>query len=176
MNYAVQGKSYPAYSRDEICEQVPSLRRRFTSYKQYADATLADCFDEQQLKQARRHSINEVRTLVLENTGRDLTPRRLPLLAQNAPVYAMLADDFDRNGTRDLLLLGNNSTMRLRIGKVDANIGTVLLNRGNWRFEPAAPEQTGLLLRGDVRDVKRAGPFVFVGINNDNLRVFRTGD
>lgn len=173
MNYAVQGKSYPAYSRDEICEQVPSLRKRFTTYKAYADATLETCFDEQQLRQAKSKQINELRTLVLENTGDDLVPHELPKVAQYAPVYSILADDFDHNGTTDLLLMGNNSRMRLRIGKVDANHGVVLSNLGNWQFREVSSAQTGLFVRGDVRDVKRVGEYVLIGVNGQKLLTFK---
>lgn len=173
MNYTVQGKSYPAYSRDEICEQVPSLRKRFTTYRAYADATLETCFDEQQLRQAKTKKMTELRTLVLENTGGDWVPHELPLAAQYAPVYGILADDLDVNGTTDLLLTGNNSRMRLRIGKVDANYGVVLSNRGNWQFSEVSPAQTGLFVRGDVRDVKRVDQYVVIGVNNKKLLTFK---
>jgi len=169
MSYAIQGKVYPAYSRDEICEQVPSLRKRFTNYKAYADATLEQCFDEQQLRQARQKQIAELRTLVLENDNGKLVPHALPLAAQYAPVYGILAGDFDKNGTTDLLLMGNNARLRLRIGKVDANHGLVLSNRGGWRFEAMTPDQTGLFVRGDVRDVKKVGNTIMMGVSGQSL-------
>ena len=173
MSYAVQGKVYPAYSRDEICEQVPSLRKRFTTYKAYADASLEACFDEQQLRQAKSKQIIELRTLVLENKAGTLVPHALPLSAQYAPVYAILTDDFDHNGKTDLLLMGNNSRMRLRIGKVDANHGLVLSNRGNWQFDEVSSAKTGLFVRGDVRDIKKAGQQVIVGVNGRKALTFR---
>jgi hypothetical protein len=171
MSYAVQGKVYPAYSRDELCEQVPTLRKRFTTYKAYADASLANCFDEQQLSQAKSRRITELQTLVLENKAGMLVPHPLPLSAQSAPVYAILTDDFDGNGTTDLLLMGNNSRMRLRIGKVDANHGLILSNQGNWQFSAVLPEKTGLYVRGDVRDVKKVGNQLIVGVNGQRALV-----
>ena len=174
MSYAVQGKVYPAYSRDEICEQVPSLRKRFTTYKAYADASLEVCFDEQQLRQAKTRRINELRTLVLENKAGTFVPHALPLVAQYAPVYAILTDDFDRNGTTDLLLMGNNSRMRLRIGKVDANHGVVLNNRGNWQFDEVSSARTGLFVRGDVRDVKKVGQQLVIGVSGQKVLTFIT--
>lgn len=172
MSYAVQGKLYPAYSRDEICEQLPSLRKQFTDYKSYANATLEQCFTEQQLKQAGQKQLTELRTLVLENNKGTLVPHPLPRAAQYAPVYGILTDDFDQNGTTDLLLMGNNSTMRLRIGKVDANHGLVLSNRGAWKFDEVPSGQTGLFVRGDVRDVKKVGKTIVVGIAGQKLLTF----
>ncbi|WP_461050341.1 VCBS repeat-containing protein [Spirosoma arcticum] len=173
MSYAVQGKMYPAYSRDEICEQLPSLRKRFTTYKAYADASLEACFDEQQLRQAKTRHITELRTLVLENKAGTFVPHALPLSAQYAPVYAILTDDIDRNGTIDLLLMGNNSRMRLRIGKVDANHGVVLSNRGNWQFDEIPSSRTGLFIRGDVCDVKKVGQQLLVGVNGQKVLTLR---
>ncbi len=172
MSYAVQGTVYPAYSRDELCEQVPTLRKRFTTYKAYADASLTNCFDAQQLKQAKSKRITELQTIVLENKSGTLVPHALPLPAQAAPVYAILTDDFDRNGTTDLLLMGNNSRMRLRIGKIDANHGLVLSNKGNWEFTEVSPEKTGLYVRGDVRDIKKAGNQLIVGVNGQQALTF----
>ena len=174
MSYLIDGKVHPAYSRDEICEQVPSLRKRFTTYQAYADATLENCFDEQQLQQAKQLQINELRTLVLENDNGTFVPHPLPMVAQYAPVYSMLADDFDKSGTTDLLLMGNNSQMRLRIGKVDANHGLLLSNRGGWQFSEVSSARTGLFVRGDVRDVKRVGSIVLIGICNGKLQSFKT--
>ncbi|GAB4015351.1 VCBS repeat-containing protein [Spirosoma koreense] len=177
MSYSIQGKVYPAYSRDEICEQLPSLRKRFTTYKAYADARIENCFDEQQLRQAKTKRINELRTLVLENRNGVLVPHALPLAAQYAPVFGILADDFDHNGTTDLLLMGNNSRMRLRIGKVDANHGVLLSNQRNWQFSEMSSAKTGLYVQGDVRDVKKVNKYVVVGINGQNVLTFkpRTG-
>ncbi|RAK02203.1 VCBS repeat protein [Larkinella arboricola] len=173
MNYYIQGKSYPAYSRDEIGEQMPSLRKIFTNYQTYSDATIDQFFAPDVLQKAQKKTINEVKTLVLENRDGELVPRPLPLQAQYAPVYGILAHDFDRDGRPDLLLMGNNSTMRLRIGKIDANHGVLLNNRGNWQFMPVSSTTSGIFVKGDVRDVKMVGDYVLVGVNNRPLRVFR---
>ena len=173
MSYLIDGKVHPAYSRDEICEQMPSLRKRFTTYQAYADATLENCFDEQQLQQAQKLQINELRTLVLENDNGTFVPHALPMVAQYAPVYGILTDDFDKNGTTDLLLMGNNSRMRLRIGKVDANHGLVLSNRGGWQFSEVSSAKTGLFVRGDVRDVERVGSTLLIGVCNGKLQSFK---
>jgi hypothetical protein len=179
MNYYIQGKSYPAHTRDEIGEQMPTLRKTFTNYQLYANATIDQFADASTLKRANHRTINELRTLVLENrigeTGNsELIPHELPQPAQYAPVYAILPQDFNRDGRPDLLLMGNNSMFRLRIGKADANQGVMLLNRGNWQFDYVPPAQSGLSIKGDIRDVKRVGSYILVGQNNNKLLTFST--
>ena len=172
MSYFIQGKSYPAYTRDEVGDQVTSLRRAFTTYAAYSTATIDQFFDQSVLQQAKKKTINEIRTLVLENKNGELVPHPLPQMAQVAPVYSILAEDFDHDGKKDLLLLGNNSYFRLRLGKVDANHGVLLRNKGAFQFEAVFPNKTGLFITGDVRDAKRVGNFLLVGQCNGPLRAF----
>ncbi|MBO0931126.1 VCBS repeat-containing protein [Fibrella aquatilis] len=172
MNYFIQGKSYPAYTRDEVGDQVTSLRRTFTTYAAYSTATIDQFFDQSVLQQAHKERISELRTLVLENKNGELVPHALPQSAQEAPVCSILAEDFDHDGKRDLLLLGNNSYFRLRLGKVDANHGLLLRNKGAFQFETVPPAQTGLFITGDVRDAKRVGNMLLIGQCNGPLRTF----
>jgi len=86
-------------------------------------------------------------------------------------VYAIGITDFDHDGKKDILLAGNNSKFRLRIGKVDANYGVVLLNKGNFNFKNVSVSQSGIYLRGDVRETKIIDSFMFVGVNNEKVRV-----
>ncbi|MBO0938012.1 VCBS repeat-containing protein [Fibrella sp. HMF5335] len=172
MNYFIQGKSYPAYTRDEVGDQVTSLRRTFTTYAAYSTATIDQFFDQSVLQQAHKEIINELRTIVLENANGELLPHVLPQPAQVAPVYSILAEDFDHDGKKDLLLLGNNSYFRLRLGKVDANHGVLLHNNGAFQFQTVPPDKTGLFITGDVRDAKRVGNSLLIGQCNGPLQTF----
>lgn len=174
MTYYIQGKAYPAHTRDEVGDQVTSLRRTFQTYAAYSTATLDQFFDASALEHARKAEINETRTLVLENKNGELLPHALPQSAQYAPVCAILPDDVNHDGRPDLLLMGNSSYLRLRLGKVDANHGVLLKNKGNFQFETISPAQSGLFITGDVRDLKQVGRYVLVGECNGPLRVLRT--
>ena len=181
MSYYIQGKSYPAYTRDEVGDQVTSLRRTFTTYAAYSTATIDQFFDQSVVQQAKKETINEIRTLVLENRDGELVPHALPQMAQEAPVYSIVAEDFDHDGKKDLLLMGNNSYFRLRLGKVDANHGLLLRNRGGskgdpFQFETVPPAKTGLFIRGDIRDAKQVGNFLLVGQCNGPLQAFELGN
>lgn len=176
MTYYIQGKAYPAHTRDEIGDQVTSLRRTFQTYAAYSTATLDQFFDPSVLERAQKREINETRTLVLENRDGQFVPHHLPPAAQYAPIFTVLAEDLDHDGKRDLLLMGNNSKLRLRLGKVDANHGLVLRNKGNFEFDTMPMTQSGLFVNGDVRDVKRVGPYVLVGQCDGPLKAFKINE
>ncbi|MBC8110800.1 MAG: VCBS repeat-containing protein [Verrucomicrobia bacterium] len=174
INYYIQGKSYPACSRDEISEQTPAFRKKFTSYQAFSTAETATMLDESQAKKTKKLTINTLKTWVLENKNGQLIPHELPLQTQVAPVYAIAVADMNANGLPDLILSGNNSKLRMRLGgKTDANHGVLLINRGNWKFEYVPALQTALNLRGDVRSFVQVGDYWFAGINNEEVKIFK---
>ncbi|HEX6193388.1 MAG TPA: VCBS repeat-containing protein [Chitinophagaceae bacterium] len=175
--FYLQGKSYPYVSRDELLDQVYPMRRKFTSYKSYADATLTDIYPASELETASRLQATHLATTLFENKDGQFVARSLPLQAQFSPVYRILAEDYNSDGKIDLLLLGNNDNVRLKMGKMDANFGTVLLNNGDGSYRYSKPTETGLLVVGDVKDaaiVKIEGKSILViGINNSGWMNYR---
>jgi hypothetical protein len=164
------GKNVPAFSRDELTGQLVFLKKRFPNYKSYAEATVEEVFTAPERRGARRLEANRFQTSYLENRGGTFAFRALPVEAQFAPVYAIGAMDLNGDGHRDLLLGGNLEKTRVFNGKYDANYGVALLGDGKGHFTYLPQTQSGLSLRGDVRDVTvlagKAGPRVVFWVNN----------
>lgn len=170
----VQGKSYPHASRDELLDQVGMLRKRFTNYDSYANATLTDVFTADELKDARRLTANEFRTTCLVSTaGGKLTEKPLPMSAQIAPVFTLTTLDYDHDGHKDLLLCGNTAQTRLRFGRSDANAGVLLRGDGRGGFAAVPQQRSGFGLVGDVRSVLPVGNTLLFGINQQPVRAYR---
>jgi hypothetical protein len=169
----LQGRSYPYVSRDELLDEIYSMRRKFTSYRSYADATITDIFPADELKSATHLKTTCLETIIFENKDGVFFPRSMPLQAQFSPVYKILVDDVNKDGKPDILLFGNNEYPRLKIGKLDANFGTVLLNDGKGNFKYAGSSQTGLFVAGDVKDASmimvKEKKYLLIGINNGEL-------
>jgi enediyne biosynthesis protein E4 len=169
--YYVQGRSYPLVSRDEALNQMIPLRKKFTDYRSYADATIQDILTPEQLKQATTLSASTFSSVVLQNKGDGTFAwHELPVEAQFAPVYAISLVDVDGDGLKDLILGGNQSYTRIKIGKMDANYGMVLRNKGKFKFAYVPQWQSGLQVTGDVRDIavlkKAKGTQLLFGRNN----------
>ncbi|MEO8763828.1 MAG: VCBS repeat-containing protein [Ginsengibacter sp.] len=175
--YYINGRSYPFVSRDELLDEIYPLRRKFTSYKSYADATLEDIFGEEELKEASRLKATHLATTYFENVNGHFIEKALPVQAQFSPVYKIVVHDWNKDGFDDLLLLGNNEYPRLKIGKMDANFGTVLLNDGKGDFHFIPNKEAGLLLAGDVKDAAiiqvKGDPYLLIGINDGALVNFK---
>lgn len=178
LTYFIQGQSYPLVSRDEALNQVFSLRKKFTDYKSYAEATMEDIFSPEELQKARKLKAETFSSVVLENNGDGTFAwHNLPPEAQFAPVYAVALLDVDGDGLKDLLLGGNQTFTRIRIGKMDGNYGMLFRNLGNCNFSYIPQYKSGLSVVGDVRDIividKQGTPILLFGRNNDTIVEYR---
>lgn len=154
MCYYIQGKSYPALSRDEMLDQLPVLRKKFNDYASYSTATINDLFSESELSTAKKLIANNMASCYIENKGGKFEIKPLPLQAQFSPVYAIHSIDVNKDGNLDLLLAGNLEKVRVAIGKFDANHGMLFLGNGKGGFEYVPQTQSGFAIRGDVRDIQ----------------------
>ena len=172
----VDGVSYPTASRDEMLGQVNLLKRRFTDYASYADATVEDLFTEAERAGALELEATTFASTVFENEGGRFVARPLPVEAQVAPVHAVLVGDLDRDGTTDILLAGNEFGMRAQDGPFDAGRGLFLRGGDGLQFTPVDPGTSGFFAPGDVRALRLVttprGSVVLVGASDEPMEVF----
>jgi hypothetical protein len=169
-NFYIQGKSYPFVSRDELNEQIYPMRRKFNSYKAYADATINDIFSAEDLAKAGKLSVSEIKTTLFINHDGKFKTADLPIEAQFSAVNQILTGDFDHDGLTDILLLGNHSDNRLKLGSFDANYGCLLKGDGKGGFKYVNQPSSGLSVTGDVKSA------VEIKINNTNYLLIGLSD
>ncbi len=171
----IQGKSYPYLTRDELLEQVPTKRPKFTSYDSYSNATLTDIFGEDELKDAKKLEANCLKTvLLIQNTQGKFEEKALPIEVQFAPIYTIIVTDYDKDGKKDLVMCGNLNKARLKFGKYDANYGLLLKGDGKGQFISIPQRQSGFNLQGDVRSALLMKDQILFGINQQGIRAFKT--
>lgn len=176
-NFYIQGKSYPFVSRDELNEQIYPMRKKFGSYRDYSNATMTDIFSPAELAQAGKLTVNETRTVCLLRRGGKFIPAPLPLQAQFSMVTKIVAGDFNRDGTTDLLLLGNHSDNRLKLGSLDANYGCLLAGDGKGGFTYICQPKAGLSATGDVKSADevtvQGKKYIFIAASGEKLQFYR---
>ncbi|HMG66195.1 MAG TPA: VCBS repeat-containing protein, partial [Chitinophagaceae bacterium] len=145
-------KEYPAMNRDDIVSQLPSLKKKFLTYKDFANADIHEMFTEDQMKDALVLHANNFRSCYMENKGNgkfELHP--LPVLAQMAPLDGMVVDDFNNDGNLDVAIAGNDYGNEVADGRYDAMNGLVLLGDGKGDFSAESIMQSGLFFPGDAK-------------------------
>ncbi|WP_276503617.1 VCBS repeat-containing protein [Terrimonas pollutisoli] len=176
--YYIQGKSYPMPSRDEMTDQVVSLRQKFPTYDSYSDAGIQDILTPEQLQTVKTLKADFFETVWFENRNGVFVQHSLPVQASYAPVYAIGIDDYDHDGKKDILLAGNIEHTRIKIGKIDANYGVLLKGDGLGHFTYMPQVESGLNIKGCVRSVvpitnSQKEKIVVFGVNNQLPVVYR---
>jgi hypothetical protein len=176
-NFYIQGKSYPFVSRDELNEQMYSMRRKFSSYKAYADATINDMFSADELAKAGKLTVNDTKTALFINSDGKFKPAPLPIQAQFSAVSQILTGDFEHDGNTDILLLGNHSDNRLKLGSFDANYGCLLKGDGKGGFVYVNQPVSGLSVIGDVKSAVETKidnvPYLLIGLSDGPLQFYK---
>ncbi len=100
--------------------------------------------------------------------------------AQFSKVYGAVADDFDNDGQKDILIAGNFFSYKTELGKDDAGLGLLLKGTGNRTFKAIDPAESGCYIDGDVRamtEIKTAsGKLLIIGKNNDKAQVLKLNE
>jgi hypothetical protein len=173
------GVSYPLALRDDLVRVLPVFEARYPTYESYAQQTVADIFPTADLANAvLKQAYTFATTLVRNNGEGSFTLVPLPLEAQLAPVYGILAAELDGDGTLDLLLAGNFDGVEPKIGRMSASYGLFLRGDGGGGFTPIRTSESGFLVPGQARDIQRIGTrqgdVYVVTRNDDRPLIFRT--
>ena len=110
--------------RDDLVGVLPFLRERYPTYESYAEQTVADIFTATELADAvQKETFTFATSLARNNGDGSFTLVPLPLEAQLAPVYGILAAELDGDGVLDLLLAGNFDGVKPEIGRLAGSFG-----------------------------------------------------
>ena len=175
--YKTDGKAYPFPLYGDLIGEIPSLKKQMLLYRDYAGKPLDQIFSKAQLDDAEVHEVDQTQTCVFYYQGNDQFKQvPLPVRAQFAPVFAILVADLNKDHRPDLLLGGNFYGLKPESGRYDASFGVTMIQDSNRHFIFAAPASTGILLKGEVRDIQiaktTAGFDIIVARNNDSLQLF----
>ena len=167
----------PGISRDAWAVQMPSIRNAFDQNSRYATATMDQVFTPQMMQGAAVLPCREAESGYFENDGSGhFTFHAFPAEAQEAPVNAIVATDINGDGFPDLVLAGNEYQSNVMAGRMDASYGLLLINDGKGRFSAVPPPTSGLILEGDVKDLKLVTTgrqlVLLAAINDADMRAF----
>lgn len=170
---------YTFESLDELILQVRSLGEKFNSYEDFAVTPVNEMIDQQLLNEAVQRDLHMTYSVILENSGEGFfNIRKLPLLAQLAPLMDSGSGDFNGDGNHDLLLAGNLYDVKPGMGgRQDASRGLMITGNGNGDFTPLEFSESGFLVEGEARKIRIIGgangsKMVLVARYNDGPLLF----
>jgi hypothetical protein len=181
ISYYNNGKAYPLALRDDLMRSLTFLKDRYSNYRDYARQTVADVFPRKDLDEAVVKNAYTFATSLVKNNGDgSFTMVPLPLETQIAPVYGILAVDFEGNGNTGVLMAGNFEGVKPELGNMSAGYGVYMRGDGKGHFTPVRELESGFLVPGQARDIQRVrtrnGSAYIVSRNNDRPLIFRASN
>ena len=177
MAYYDGTKIKPLVLKDVMVKHMPILKKKFLYASAYADAEMADIWPQSALDNALNLFCYDLETCWWENQGGKFVRHALPRQVQASVVQGILADDFNGDGSIDLLLAGNKHGFEVETGPCDAGTGVLLANDGRGNFRWASNLESGFWAEKELRDLALLrGPngkrFIVAANNNGPVQIF----
>lgn len=177
LSYYEGKRQLPLRGRECSTQQIPGIANKFENYKKFANADLIDIYTEDKLEGGLHFKAETFASLYVENLGNTTFKReKLPNEAQFSSINAVLVNDYDKDGTNDVLLAGNLFASEAETPRNDASIGLLLKNTNN-KLEPVALKTSGFLAKNDAKNMSEISidgkKCILVANNNSKLQVFK---
>lgn len=179
LTYYLNHSEYSFADQDELQRQLPFIKRNYLYAEDFAKASLSQVFSEEKLKTSKVLSADNFASSLLLNTGNDdFSLKALPWLAQLSVYRDGIVINANNDALPDILLVGNFYDNNIKMGRNDADYGTILLNKGNGNFQ--CENLNGLQLTGQVRHIKKITignqEAMILARNNDSVMVIKFAD
>lgn len=175
----LNGGDYPVHMKKELTAQIVSLKKKNLKASDYAKRTIDELFPEIDLKNTIIKHANIAESVIAINEGNGkFTIKKLPTRVQLSCVCAIGCMDVNGDGLMDIVLGGNNFEFKPQYSRLDANFGSLLLNKGNNEFEWETYANSGFFARNEIKHIakfkdKSGAMYIITAINNDLPKVFK---
>jgi hypothetical protein len=172
-------KEFPAPTRDDLLKQMNSMRRKFPTYKSYADATMHDVLNDDQRNNALILQATNFESCLLKNDGKGrFSVIPLPMEAQVSNLCGMVVDDFNGDGNLDVVVNGNDYGTDVSVGRYDALNGLYLEGDGKGNFSAKSILQSGIFIPGNGKALVKLRSakgkcLLAAGQNRGPLKIFQ---
>ncbi len=171
MTYHENGADYPILDRDELFKQIPSIKKKYLYYKDYANANMTDLFGADVYQTALIKELHVLSSAIYWGSESTFTRKALAPEVQYSNVGSILLEDFDNNGKIDIILGGNQSKIKPQFGPLESSNGWILKQQKNGIFEKPA----SLGVKGEIRSIisfkNRDQYLIILGRNNDSIKI-----
>lgn len=171
-------KNIPFNSRDQLGNQIPSIKKKFNTYEKFASINgIESFFSEEQLTDIEeKYVYTYASTVFINNEAHKFESFPLPLEGQMSTINDVVVQDINGDGYKDIIAVGNFYGSSVSLGRFDAMAGAGFLGKGDGTFTFATPFLTSYDNRGEYRALE----FIDVGgesyalalRNNQSLTAF----
>jgi hypothetical protein len=172
-----KGNYVPMRGKECTTQQMPYVSEKFKDYHSFASSTLIDILPDEKMKGGLVYEIDNFESIILINNKGVLTRNALPIQAQISPIKAVLVDDFNNDGFKDILTVGNHYGVEVETTRYDAGFGALLLGDGKNNFIGVSSQQSGVQIPLDSRSIESIKiakkNMLIITNNNDALTLLK---
>jgi hypothetical protein len=174
-----KGTQIPVRGRECSSQQIPAIKTKFKDYHSFATASLEEIYSTEHLQKSTHYEIKSFAHSYVENIGNGKFKfHPLDNLAQIAPINSMATHDINKDGNLDVIYAGNLYGSEVETPRGDAGYGGLLLGDGNGGLKSTMPYETGLMIKGEVKSVKKlrlanGSTGILFAKNNDYLQLLK---
>jgi hypothetical protein len=165
--FPVRGKSCSTHA-------MPFLAEKFSTYKDFAAASLEEIYTPECLSDSYKVSANWLPTSLLINDGEGrFTVKSLPNDAQISPGFGTVVSDLTGNGNLDIFIAQNFHSPQPETGNMDGGLGCLLEGDGAGNFVAVNPVDSGIVIPDDAMAATLTDDGMVVSVNNGSIRRLR---
>ncbi|MGH2563614.1 MAG: FG-GAP repeat domain-containing protein, partial [Ginsengibacter sp.] len=177
----VDGEDKTVFLKHELQDQIPSIKKQNLKHSEYAKKTMNELFPQDVLNKSIVKVFNYGSSIIAFNKGNGhFVIQKLPPLTQISSINAIHQMDINHDGFMDLILGGNKYGFPPQFGRLDASYGDVLINDQKGKFTRLDNVQSGLEIRGEVKDIleipSAKKDYLLFLINDDYPALYETNE
>lgn len=172
------GGDYPIHQKKELTGQLVSLKKQNLKASDYARRTIEELFPKEVIERSIVKEVTHSESVIAINEGNgNFTIKRLPSRVQLSCICGITCADVNNDGNMDLIMAGNNFEFKPQFSRLDAGYGNVLLGDGKLNFDWQNYDQSGFLIRDEVKHLKqfkdKSGKrYLVAAINDEKPKIF----
>jgi enediyne biosynthesis protein E4 len=180
LSETIDGMDKPVFQKHDLQDQIPSIKKQSLKHAEFAKKSIQEFFSSEIIKKSVVKTFNYTSSCIAFNKSNgNFNVEPLDPMVQLSSVNAINITDVNGDGLADMVLGGNNFCFPPQFGRLDASIGTILINKGKGKFEWIYPDKSGLQVNGMVRDIrfipgKKSNHLLFL-INNELPVLYEIG-
>ncbi len=179
-NQKGEPEEFPYHSRLDMDKQLILSKRSYLMHAEFAKINMTQYLSNFPTIKPLHLTATHLQSSFIRNMGNGkFVVEALPDAAQLAPIYGMMAGDWNADGHLDALCVGNDYGMEVTTGHCDALNGLLLLGDGKGGFTHCSLQQSGFYVPGDAKSLVQLGNakgelYLVAGQNRGPLQVFAT--
>lgn len=168
----------PMRGKECTTQQMPYIGEKFKDFHSFASSKLIDILPEETVNEAVVYEISNFESIILINNDGKLKAEKLPIEAQISPIKNSLVEDFNDDGFKDILIVGNHYAVEVETVRYDAGFGSLFLGDGKNKFKFLSSDLSGFYTPTDGRSISSLKTnnndrVYLITNNNDSLALFK---